>query len=83
MLEADLTIASLILGASFLVKLVMLALLSASVASWTLIFTKRRELKTSKAEATRFEDAFRTTDDLTALFNNRQTRADSRFGKSL
>ncbi|MFT4560761.1 MAG: biopolymer transport protein TolQ [Gammaproteobacteria bacterium] len=69
MLEADLTIASLILGASLLVKLVMLALLFASVASWTLIFTKRRELKTSKAEAIRFEDEFRTTDDLTALYN--------------
>jgi biopolymer transport protein TolQ len=69
MLEADLTITSLILGASVLVKLVMLALLFASVTSWTLIFTKRRELKISKAEATRFEDEFRTTDDLTALFN--------------
>lgn len=69
MLEADLTIASLILGASFLVKLVMLALLVASLASWTLIFTKRRELRTSKLEATKFEDRFRESEDLTALFN--------------
>lgn len=69
MLQADLSIASLILGASLLVKLVMLILLIASVASWTLIFIKRRELRASKLEARRFEDQFRVADDLTALFN--------------
>jgi biopolymer transport protein TolQ len=69
MLHADLTIASLILGASLLVKLVMLVLLIASLASWTLIFTKRRELRLSKREARSFEDQFRAADDLTALYN--------------
>lgn len=69
MLHADLTIASLILGASLLVKLVMLILLTASLASWTLIFVKRRELRASKREAHDFEDRFRSADDLTALFN--------------
>ncbi len=69
MLHADLTIASLILGASLLVKLVMLVLLIASLASWTLIFTKRRELRLAKREARSFEDQFRAADDLTALFN--------------
>ena len=69
MLQADLTIASLILGASLLVKLVMLVLLIASLASWTLIFTKRRELRLAKSEALGFEDQFRAADDLTALYN--------------
>ena len=69
MLHADLSIASLILGASLLVKLVMLTLLLASLASWTLIFTKRRELRFAKREARSFEDQFRSADDLTALFN--------------
>ncbi len=68
-MHADLSIASLILGASLLVKLVMLILLIASLASWTLIFTKRRELRISKREARIFEDQFRAADDLTALFN--------------
>lgn len=80
MLEADLTIASLILGASLLVKLVMLALLVASLASWTLIFTKRRELKGAKLEATKFEDRFRATDDLTALFNQVTSKRSSAEG---
>ncbi len=69
MLHADLTIASLILGASLLVKLVMLVLLLASLASWTLIFVKRRELRASKREARDFENQFQSADDLTALFN--------------
>jgi biopolymer transport protein TolQ len=68
-MAVDLSIASLILGASLLVKLVMLVLLVASLASWTLIFTKRRELRLTKREARSFEDQFRAAEDLTALFN--------------
>ena len=47
----------------------MIVLLVASVASWTLIFIKRRELRSSKREARLFEDQFRAAEDLTALFN--------------
>ncbi len=72
--QVDLTIASLILGASLLVKLVMLVLLVASLASWTLIFTKRRELRLAKREARVFEDQFRAADDLTALYNRVSSR---------
>ena len=68
-MQVDLSIASLILGASLLVKLVMLVLLVASLLSWTLIFLKRRELRGSKREARSFEDQFRAAEDLTALFN--------------
>jgi biopolymer transport protein TolQ len=67
--HTDLSIAALILGASLLVKLVMLLLLSASIASWALIFTKRRQLVTAKREMLEFEDEFWSTEDLTRLFN--------------
>ncbi len=69
-MEADLSIASLILGASLLVKFVMLVLLLASVASWTIIFMKRRLLGRAKREAKNFEDRFWSVDDLTTLYNS-------------
>ena len=68
-MHTDLSIAALILGASLLVKLVMLLLLAASIASWALIFTKRRQLITAKREMLDFEDEFWSTEDLTRLFN--------------
>ena len=69
-METDLSIASLILGASLLVKFVMLILLFASVASWTIIFMKRRLMRRAKREAKEFEDRFWSVDDLTTLYNS-------------
>lgn len=69
-MEADLSIASLIIGASLLVKFVMLILLIASVASWTIIFMKRRLLGRAKKDAKEFEDRFWSVDDLTTLYNS-------------
>ncbi len=69
-MEADLSITSLILGASLLVKFVMLILLLASIASWTIIFMKRRLLARARKEAKEFEDRFWSVDDLTILYNN-------------
>jgi biopolymer transport protein TolQ len=63
------SIASLIMGASLLVKLVMLCLLLASVASWAQVIRKRRELLEAKRAAKLFEDQFWSAEDLTALFN--------------
>ena len=68
-MQADLSIASLILGASLLVKFVMLVLLFASIASWALIIRKRREMLDAKKAASQFEDRFWSTEDLTELFN--------------
>ncbi|MEQ8233583.1 MAG: protein TolQ [Gammaproteobacteria bacterium] len=65
----DLSIASLVLGASLLVKLIMLILLVASVVSWALIFTKRRQIGRVRAEMEAFEDEFWSTEDLTRLYN--------------
>ncbi|MSR13735.1 MAG: protein TolQ [Gammaproteobacteria bacterium] len=68
-MNADLSITGLILGASMLVKLVMLALLIASVSSWSVVIRKRRELLDAKRTAQVFEDQFWSAEDLTALFN--------------
>jgi len=69
-MEADLSIASLILGASLLVKFVMLVLLFASIMSWTIIFMKRRLMARAKREAKEFEDRFWSVDDLTTLYGS-------------
>ena len=65
---SDLSIAGLILGASFLVKLVMFLLLAASVISWAIIFSKRRYLKNVRAQIAVFENQFWSCKDLTVLY---------------
>ena len=57
-MNVDLSILHLVQEASIVVQFVMFILLSASVASWTFIFTKRRELK----------QAIDITDDFEAEF---------------
>ena len=79
-METDLSIANLILGASALVKFVMLILLSGSVASWTLIFSKRRQMLVAKREILEFEDEFWSTEDLTRLFNRVAAHAEDATG---
>ncbi len=69
-MEADLSIASLIMGASLLVKFVMLVLLLASIASWTIIFMKRRLLGQARKDAKSFEDRFWSVDDLATLYDS-------------
>jgi len=68
-MEADLSIAGLILQASLLVKLVMLILLIASIWSWTFIFGKRVLIIRARRAAKDFEDRFWSSEDLTMLFN--------------
>ncbi len=79
-METDLSIANLILGASALVKFVMLLLLAASVSSWTLIFSKRRQMQIAKREIASFEDEFWSTEDLTRLFNRVAAHAEDATG---
>jgi biopolymer transport protein TolQ len=64
----DLSIWKLILDASLVVQLVMLLLLAASVVSWAMIFSKRRMLRTVRADADQFESAFWSGGDLGALY---------------
>jgi biopolymer transport protein TolQ len=68
-MSTDLSFLHLILGASAVVKLVMLALLAASVVSWAMIFSKRVNLGRARGDADLFEEQFWAVEDLNALFN--------------
>ena len=64
----DLSIFHLIKEASFVVQFVMLILLGASVASWTFIFAKRKELKQAITITDEFEDEFWSGVELAGLY---------------
>ena len=68
-MSADLSFFSLIAGASVVVQLVMLLLLSVSVMSWTMIFRKRSALIEARIDADRFEEQFWSGGDLAALYH--------------
>jgi len=63
----DMSILSLIMQASLPVQLIMLLLVAISIASWTLIFSKRAALKRAREQTQNFEDDFWSGGDLAAL----------------
>ncbi|WP_024889220.1 protein TolQ [Luteimonas huabeiensis] len=67
-LGQDLNVMELILHASIPVQLVMLLLLLASIASWVIIFRKKRLLDRAVKEADRFEERFWSGAELTKLY---------------
>jgi biopolymer transport protein TolQ len=67
-MNPDLSIFHLILQASFVVQLVMLILLGASIVSWTFIFTKRKELNAAIVVTDDFEDIFWSGINLAELY---------------
>ena len=69
-MNADLSIFNLILEASFAVQFVMLVLLVASIASWAIIFSKRKELDKASKIADEFEGLFWSGMDLSDLYRN-------------
>jgi biopolymer transport protein TolQ len=72
----NLSLVELIVNASFLVQLVMLLLLLASVASWAVIFQKRRAINEARAAADTFEKRFWSGIELSALY--KQLKDDDR-----
>ena len=66
----SLSIIELIIHASLLVQIVLLILVAASLASWTLIFTKASTFKKLREEVDRFENDFWSGGDLNALFKD-------------
>jgi len=62
------SIINLILGASFLVQLVMFGLLIVSIIAWTMIFHKWRVLKLARRNADLFERRFWSGVDLVDLY---------------
>ncbi len=64
----DFQVWQLVLEASWMVKMVMLILLAASVSSWMIIFRKRQVLATAEKGANAFEEQFWSGTDLTHLY---------------
>jgi biopolymer transport protein TolQ len=64
------SIIELLLQASLVVQLVMLLLIGASVASWAIIFSKRKLLNDARDAAGRFEEQFWSGGDLAALYKS-------------
>ena len=64
----DLSLLSLILDASLVVKAVMLLLLIASVASWAIIIEKSRLLKQAMGAADEFEASFWSGGDVSEMY---------------
>jgi biopolymer transport protein TolQ len=60
----------LVLQASIIVQIVMGLLLLASIVSWAIMLRKRSELRQARAEADRFEEAFWSGGDLSAMFRS-------------
>ena len=67
-MNADLSIITLILQASIPVQIVLVLLLITSIASWAVIFEKRRLLKQAIGVADHFEASFWSGIDLSSLY---------------
>jgi biopolymer transport protein TolQ len=67
-MNTDLSFLHLIKEASFVVQFVMLLLMVVSVASWTFIFLKRKELSRAVEITDEFETQFWSGDSLVELF---------------
>ena len=76
-MTTDLSIVTLVMEASLLVKLVMLLLLAISIYAWTIIFTKSKALKQARQHAEQFEDRFWSGGDLTRLYEQVNAAADA------
>ena len=67
-MTTDMSILSLVMGASFAVQIVLFILLAASFASWSIIFTKRRLIRRTKSASDDFETSFWSGGDLNTLY---------------
>ncbi|HET9485744.1 MAG TPA: protein TolQ [Xanthomonadales bacterium] len=69
-MNTELDILGLVLGASLPVKIVMLLLLAASIASWMIIFRKKAMIDRAMRDARDFEERFWSGADLAAVFRD-------------
>ena len=70
--EQSMSIISLIVNASFVVQLVMLLLVAASVASWVIIVQRWRLLTATRKQLNAFEERFWSGIDLSQLYKECQ-----------
>jgi biopolymer transport protein TolQ len=76
----DMSLLSLVLNASFMVKLVMLLLIVASIISWAIIFQRGKYLSDCKSASDDFESTFWSGVDLTKLYSKLATKEKSLYG---
>ena len=76
-MTGDMSFTSLILEASFVVQLVLLMLLLASVASWAIILKKRQVLIRAETGSDGFESEFWSGGDLTGIYRRITTGSDT------
>lgn len=76
-MDQSVSIFSLIINASFVVQLVMLMLLAASVMSWVVIVQRGRLLRASKSQHQEFEERFWSGVDLNELYRECQQKIET------
>ncbi len=69
-MTTDMSFLSLVMGASIVVQIVLILLLAASFMSWSIIFTKRRLIRRTKAASDDFEASFWSGGDLNTLYRS-------------
>jgi biopolymer transport protein TolQ len=67
-MTTDLSLLQLVIEASLIVQIVLGLLMAASVMSWAIMLRKRAELRRARIDADRFEEAFWSGGDLSAMF---------------
>ncbi|PKH03471.1 protein TolQ [Psychromonas sp. MB-3u-54] len=75
-MHADMSFLGLFLQASWLVKFVLILLLGMSVYSWTLIFSRTKNLQASQKALQLFEERFWSGHDLSRLYKESAARSD-------
>ncbi|MDG2315725.1 MAG: protein TolQ [Gammaproteobacteria bacterium] len=79
-MNTDLSLLTLIMDASIIVKAVMLLLLGASISSWAVIIEKSKLLKQSIDSADDFEEEFWSGGDLYTMYKNISDSDDDQLG---
>jgi len=79
-MSTDMSFFHLISGASMVVQLVMLLLLTVSMVSWTMIFRRRAVLREARLAADEFERRFWSGGDLAALYREVDKQEDEAIG---
>ena len=79
-MEHELSIWDLLVQASLLVQSVMLLLVLMSVASWAIIFQRRKVINATAKETLKFEDRFWSGVDLARLYKELSAKGSNLFG---
>ncbi len=81
-MAGDVSVIGLLINASIPVQIVMLLLMIASLMSWSIIFTKRRLIRKTKAASDEFEASFWSGGDLNTLYQSASRQKGGTFGMS-